>query len=119
VTKIHWDSVLRSFEIRLRCESSHDCLPFLVRVRLSESPFPARSPQSPELPPSIPRATTVMVKPGQWVELFWQQGGLRISRTVLCLDRGKAGEEVRTRGPEGGKVMRARVVAPGLVEAEL
>src|SRR5437867_7735104 len=37
VTGITWDAVLQSLQFRLRCKESGNCLPFLVRIRGSES----------------------------------------------------------------------------------
>jgi flagella basal body P-ring formation protein FlgA len=42
---------------------------------------------------------------------------MRISRRVVCLDAGGKDQEVRTRSKEGGRVVRARVLAEGLVKA--
>lgn len=77
VAKIHWDSVLHSFEVRLRCLSPSACLPFLVRVRphagshLSRAGTNALGAQK-----SIRGASAAMVKPGQLVTLFWEKGEL-------------------------------------------
>ena len=117
VEKIHWDSVLHSFEVRLRCRSTSACLPFLVRVRpRAGAPL---SLAAPGIQKPTGGTSPAMVKPGQLVTLFWEKKGLRISRIVVCLDRGKAGEPVRTRTRDGGRIVRARVVSPGVVEAGL
>jgi len=41
-----------------------------------------------------------------------------MTRTMVCLDRGSAGQQVRTRARQGGRMVRARVVGAGLVKAE-
>jgi chemotaxis protein MotA len=54
------------------------------------------------------------VRAGQTVTIFWEGGGMRITRTVVCLDSGSPGQQVRTRGQNGGRVVRAQVVGSGL-----
>jgi flagella basal body P-ring formation protein FlgA len=51
------------------------------------------------------------------VTLIWEQGDMHIARRVICLDPGGKDQEVRTRSKEGGRVMRARVMAAGVVKA--
>jgi hypothetical protein len=127
--KVRWDEVLRAIEFRLRCKSSAACLPFLVRVRTrgverhpafsnrrSGADGPADGAQ---MERGLTRTLRLpkMVRPGQMVTLIWEQGDMRISRRVVCLDAGGKDQEVRTRSKEGGRVMRARVLAEGLVKA--
>lgn len=141
VTRVRWDPALHSFELRLRCEPAGECLPFLVRA-----PMPAtlmsqaeleklRTDPERSIPPlrvvdvrhgAVPRSETssetskrMLVRTGQTVTLVWVAGGMRILRKVICLDRGALGDEVRTRGREGGPVVRARVAGVGLVETVL
>jgi len=125
--KVLWDQVLRAIEFRLRCKSPAACLPFLLRVRTrgferhpafsngrSSGDGPAHGAQTERtLTLRLPK----MVRPGQMVTLIWEQGDMRISRRVVCLDAGGKDQEVRTRSKEGGRVVRARVVAEGLVKA--
>jgi hypothetical protein len=127
--KVRWDQVLRSIELRLRCKSSAACLPFLLRVRTRGfERHPAfsngrSSGDGPEDGAQTERTLTrtlrlpKMVRPGQMVTLIWEQGDMRISRRVVCLDVGGKDQEVRTRSKEGGRVVRARVLAEGLVKA--
>jgi hypothetical protein len=127
--KVRWDQVLRSIEFRLRCKSPAACLPFLLRVRTSalerhpsfsngrsrDDGQADRAQTEPTLMRTLPLPK--MVRPGQMVTLIWEQGDMRISRRVICLDPGGKDQEVRTRGKEGGRVVRARVLAAGLVKA--
>jgi len=133
VAKVRWDAVLRSFEIRLQCKSAGACLPFLVHLRPNPDDRTAtgRTPSavahstngaSRTLPggsPSAPKAAHPSVRAGQTVTIFWEGGGMRITRTVVCLDSGSPGQQVRTRGQNGGRVVRAQVVGNGLVKALL
>src|SRR5579883_2120164 len=66
-------------------------------------------------PPSVRSAP--LVKPGQSVSLLWRLGTLRLVRTMVCLDSGRAGDRVRARGRDGGPVVRARVLSAGWLEA--
>jgi chemotaxis protein MotA len=132
IAKVRWDAVLRSFEIRLQCKAADACLPFLVHLRpnpddRTQTTEPQRAPpragaHSPNgasrtLPgrsPSAPKAAHPSVRAGQTVTIFWEGGGMRITRTVVCLDSGSPGQQVRTRGQNGGRVVRAQVVGSGL-----
>jgi hypothetical protein len=127
--KVRWDEVLRSIEFRLRCKTAGACLPFLLRVQtraggqapshatVAASSAAAWNSDSTEA--SVARAVRLprLVRPGQMVTLIWEQGEMRVERRVVCLDSGARDQEVRTRGKEGGRVVRARVLAAGLVKA--
>jgi hypothetical protein len=128
--KVRWDEVLRSIEVRLRCKSAAGCLPFLLRVRMRAGQrYPTLSrDKSANAPAATPegqierggaRALHVpkIVRPGQIVTLIWEQGDMHIARRVICLDPGGENQEVRTRSKEGGRIVRARVMAAGLVKA--
>jgi hypothetical protein len=129
IMRVRWDEVLRSIEFRLRCKSSAACLPFLLRVRTRGSErHPAFSngrasgdgqADGAQTEGTLTRALRLpkIVRPGQMVTLIWEQGDMRIARRVVCLDAGGKDQEVRTRSKEGGRVVRARVLAEGLVKA--
>jgi hypothetical protein len=131
--KVRWDAVLRSFEIRLQCKAAGACLPFLVHLRpnFDDRSATGRTPSAgaqstngafrtlPGRNPSIAKAAHPGVRAGQTVTIFWEGGGMRITRTVVCLDSGSPGQQVRTRGQNGGRVVRAQVVGSGLVKALL
>ena len=126
VVNAHWDVVLRSYEFRLRCQSPSICLPFLVRWPAGGHHGLREIKFRPGIETSkIGGATALntrgipLVKPGQIVTLVWAEGWLHLSRKVVCLDLGRAGQQVRTRGLHGGRIVRARVASAGLVEAEL
>jgi hypothetical protein len=133
VVKVRWDAVLRCFEIRLQCKSGGACLPFLVHLRPNPDDrnptdrMPTAAAQSTNeafrtlagRDPSIAKAAHPSVRAGQTVTIFWEGGGMRITRTVVCLDSGSPGQQVRTRGQNGGRVVRAQVVGIGLVKALL
>jgi hypothetical protein len=122
-----WPDPLRgTVEARLRCVPPANCLPFVVAVEPSAPGSHARkagtaarpgrnqATASPG-PPSVRSAP--LVKPGQSVSLLWRLGTLRLVRTMVCLDSGRAGDRVRARGRDGGPVVRARVLSAGWLEA--
>ena len=126
IVQARWDAVLRAYEFRLRCQSSSVCSPFLVRWpapdRLRSEEHAMRPPREKSRvagPSALPTRGIPLVKPGQMVTLVWAEGGLHLSRKVVCLDLGRAGQQVRTRAPEGGPIVRARVASASLVEADL
>ena len=65
---------------------------------------------------SKPRVRT-LVKPGQRVELLWDQGGIRLRTSAVCLQAGDAGETVRARFAHSGRVVRALVLPDGRLRA--
>lgn len=126
VLKVRWDAVLHTLEFRLRCSSPKACLPFLVEVPMPGGKLPQAfaRPASNSAPGNrgaglAPVSAPPLVKPGQLVTLVWQDGGMRMSRQVVCLDSGNQGQPVRTRGKPGGRIVHARVAGAGVVEARL
>jgi len=126
IVRARWDAVLHAFEVRLRCQAPSVCLPFLVRWPASgrtRSEEPAVRPPRERLrvagSGAFPIRELPLVKPGQMVTLVWDEGPLHLSRRVVCLDLGRRGQQVRTRAPQGGRIVRARVAGAGRVEAEL
>ena len=58
-----------------------------------------------------------LVKPGQRVELLWDQGGIRLRTSAVCLQAGDAGETVRARLARSGRIVRALVLPDGSLRA--
>lgn len=119
VVRDTWDPALKSRILFLRCDPPNQCLPFVVRA-------PAfRPPQ--EIPKQIkagrasrPRAGFASRKPvlraGQKTSLIWEEGGIRITVPVICLDAGGVGEQIRVRAArQGGTVIRALVINASLL----
>lgn len=121
IQSVRWDAVFHVFEFRLRCQPAGGCLPFLVRVPgepTQPSPQALLEQRSERRPPK-PLSDVPWVRPGQTVSLIWVEGGMRLWRQVVCLDLGRAGQQVRTRTQPEGRIVRARVTGPGLLEAGL
>jgi Chaperone for flagella basal body P-ring formation len=130
VAQVHRDPFLHTLDFRLKCVPAEACLPFLVSV-------PVVPGSEEESATGIGRGTNVsapgahrqaaardaesqqsaLVVPGQRMTLLWENGSVRITQKVICLDRGRAGEEVRTRPFGRGRVVRARVVNSEYVKA--
>jgi len=117
VASVCWDRDAERARFRLECEEAGACLPFLVYVRVAARAQAAscrmegRSSSSSSLP--TPDAA---VRPGERATAVLVSAGLRMTASVTCLDRGAPGEIIRVRGQEG-RIFRARVAGPALVEA--
>jgi len=53
---------------------------------------------------------------GDWARAVFLSHGLRVTASVTCLERGRAGEIIRVRSPDG-HVFRARISGPASLEA--
>jgi hypothetical protein len=138
VTQTVWDASRNSWQVRARCLHPGDCVPFQVRIAVrppalehsldggSASERTRRYGDQPAIsaaaPPgnrtSRPNPEAALVRPGQTVALTWDQGGIRLVVSAVCLDLGGAGEAVRTRilGADGGvRLVRAVVEGAGRV----
>ena len=120
-----WDPALQSWELRAHCANPQDCVPFLVRVPAPReaAAFPASGPVSSPAPTSlaetIPPASAAkfIVHPGDRATLFWDQSGIRLVVSTVCLDRGGEGETVRARVLSTGKVVLAVVISAGVLRS--
>jgi len=113
VASVCWDSNAERARFRLQCESSA-CLPFLAYVRVGEG---AREPSCLSASRAHAVATTAppAVRAGSKATAILVTQSLRMTAAVTCLDHGDQGGVVRVRG-QLGRVFRARVVGPALVE---
>ncbi len=124
VASVRWDGLVHSIEVRVRC-TRNACLPFVLHVPPTSgetihnpgNSFPVWKSAGQRFP-ALDRPVHSLVRPGEIVTLLWEEGSVRMTRTMVCLDRGDAGERVRTRGKQGGHIVRGRVLATGLVKAE-
>ena len=123
LTRIFYDRPLHSWEFLLRCASSADCVPFLVRW-----PQPAGGDLKQEGPSQLfsstsqgnsPQIQRVLVRPGETATLVWDQDGIRVVLPVICLDRGNIGDSIRVRIKSGSRVLRAEIVNESLLRAIL
>ncbi|HTR26002.1 MAG TPA: flagella basal body P-ring formation protein FlgA [Terriglobales bacterium] len=107
-----------SVRFRLECGEPGACLPFLVYWRGggSRAEAPSCRLQSSNRRAIKKEHAEPSVRVGQTANAVMTAAGLRMSAAVICLERGASGEIVRVRAKEG-RIFRARVSGPGLVEA--
>lgn len=74
---------------------------------------PASLPRSGRLASRGHTGASPLVKRGQKLELLWDQRGIRLKLTAICLQAGNAGESVRARLTRSGRVLRALVLPDG------
>lgn len=125
LTGLRRDPLLHTLEARLQCRSG-ECLPFLVRFDVPEERGSIDEGKVQIVSQARPFVRSVrklsvtqdLVRPGQLVTLLWEKGPLRITRSMVCLDRGIEGQQVRMRSKEGGRIVQGRVVTAELVRAE-
>jgi Chaperone for flagella basal body P-ring formation len=118
-----WDAGLGSWELRVRCRHSEDCVPFLIRVpgpRLPTMVLGSRALVKPNLGKaaepqsriSVSNSPTV-IRRGQTASLVWDKDGIRTIVPSVSLDSGNQGETVRARIAPRGRVVRAIVTGAG------
>jgi Chaperone for flagella basal body P-ring formation len=112
-----WDEGPRRTQFRLECSGSGRCLPFLVYVRASSDAGAHNG--SCRLATSH-AAREGLLKPavlaGDRAMAIFRADRLRMTASVICLERGHEGEIIRVRGVDG-HVFRARVSGPDQLEA--
>lgn len=130
-----WDAGPLRTQFRLECGVPGHCLPFLVyihnsvrksldphaescRITTGSRPSPGASlkpvlktnSQSASQPASLPT-----MRPGDPARAVFLSNGFRMSASVTCLERGREGEIIRVRSPDG-HVFRARISGPSLLD---
>lgn len=117
-SSVCWDQDAQHVRFQLQCDRTGECLPFLAYVRTaSRGNVPACGPQPSRAARSNSDSESV-VRAGERAMAVLSRGGIRISAAVTCLQGGDQGEIIRVRGGEG-RIFRARVLGPSLVEASL
>jgi hypothetical protein len=129
VTSLDWDNRQRSVEVRLRCAARASCGSFLVHVVLP-SPLDdrwrdwLRSGTAPSLSTATqPVATTasgaLLAHKGKPATLILDDGTMRISLHVVCLQPGVLNQQIRVFDEKSRRVFNAEVVGAGLLRAAL
>jgi hypothetical protein len=117
--KSDWDAGLRRWEFLLHCVRPEDCVPFMVSARdpekLQGNAHAASSVESSAGGASF----ALLVKPGETAMLIWDQGGIRVTLPVTCLDAGGLGQYVRVRLKSTPQILRAEVVGARAVQVKL
>jgi hypothetical protein len=145
VTRIEFDSGLGRLRLLIVPESGQGSLPFVATLSLREKPakdviekfdpaageiasnaeknpdFPSEPASSSSEKPKSPnlRGVPPLVVPGRPALLRILSADMRMVLTVLPLENGGLGQEIRVRVPETGRIVRARVAGEGYLEASL
>jgi hypothetical protein len=125
-----WDAGPQRTQFRLECGSPGQCLPFLAyihnsirnpvgagagaescRMAAGSHPAPGASAR-----PALKTILQPTVRPGDPARAVFLANGFRMTASVTCLERGREGEIIRVRSPDG-HVFRARISGPGMLEA--
>jgi hypothetical protein len=140
-----WDARARRTRFRLQCIAPAQCLPFLVSFDSSKDGA-KRKPSVEDKTQDqnkdqdqdqaeackvgatgeVPGKATVRqssgrekenpIRAGDRATAVFRAAGLRMSASVICLDRGSEGEIIRVRS-QNGQVFRARISGPALLDA--
>ena len=118
-----WDERPERTQFRLECGVPGACLPFLVylpwKARYQGDPNPGthvpscRQVSGARPPEAAPKPA---IRPGDRARAVFLSAGLRMTASVICLDRGREGEVIRVRAG-AGHIFRARVSGPGMLDA--
>jgi hypothetical protein len=130
-----WDVDRQHAQFRLECGAPGQCLPFLVylpnymreavAVDVSAHAASCRAAQFGERTPAragprtrVDGAAGLTVHTGDRATAVFLADRLRMTASVTCLERGREGDVIRVRAPDG-HIFRARVSGPGMLEAVL
>lgn len=109
LAQARYDANLLQWQLQLVCVPSQACLPSLGLIN-SPDPGLFLRPSSPTTPP--------LVYPGDRKELVASFGGLRLHKSVVCLQPGRAGDVIRVRERSGRRIYVATVTAEGALTLE-
>jgi len=137
-----WDEGRQRLQFRLQCAVTGECLPFLAYLsrahlqsvdlqgvlgadredaacRMVTGPRVSDpSASRPAVKSTLQPASQPTMRPGDPAIAVFTGNGMRMTASVTCLDRGREGETVRVRGPDGN-VFRARISGPATLEVSL
>jgi len=104
---------------RVECESSLECVPFLVSVHVnaSEQAQALLSLPSPTTPVAL--RTTPVVHNGSPAILELEGKRVHIRLSVICLERGAPGQMIRASSADRRVVFRAKVIDGSLLKGSL
>jgi hypothetical protein len=116
VIQQRWDPTLASWIFLARCSHAADCVPFAIRVK-DTSRTQGFSVLSTSAGAQARRSEAVpVVRRGEAVTLLWNQDGILLTVSAVCLDGGVKGDSVRARITTSGRVLRAIVVERGTLQ---
>jgi flagella basal body P-ring formation protein FlgA len=98
---------VRTVPVALEVQATGAYTP-LADLPASHTPTPASRPPA--------SASPLLVERGGWATLRSSDGAVSLESKVAVLQDGRAGDQVRVRGPGGGAIVFARVVGPAQLE---
>src|ERR1700744_4664404 len=103
---------------RLECESSDQCLPFFVGLRVDGDAAQAAADPQASLSASASENSpkNVVLKSGSTATLLWDSERVHIRLSVICLQNGAPGQTVRVTSMDRKLFYRAQVVDGGLLK---
>ncbi len=117
-----------SWLLRMQCASPRQCLPFHVTL---DSPTARLRDRSANLTDSVTaivrsrawagkpdRHSSPLARSGDHLLLVEERSGMRLKVTVLCLQSGDLGDEIRVQNLDTRRVLRATVAGKNLVKVE-
>jgi hypothetical protein len=118
VAAVCWDTGPGRVEFRLECREPGQCIPFLAYLRATDVRMTERriagSCRSGSRSPSA-QPKKVAVRAGERAIVVLVADRLRLTTSVICLERGAEGEIIRVKNQDG-RIFRARIAAPALLE---
>ena len=126
VTGLEWDNRQQSLQARLRCSIRASCGSFLVHVVLPaalgqawQQRMSSGSAMNPASGQPGSRNETVLAEKGKPATLILDDGSMRISLRVMCLQPGVLNQQIRVVEAKSQRVFHAEVVGAGLLHAAL
>jgi hypothetical protein len=128
VMSLDWDSRQQSVQVRLRCSVRASCSSFLVHLVL---PAPLSEEwhtqlrlgsdlnSQPNGRAADNRSGAVLAEKGKLATLVLENGGMRISVRVICLQPGVLNQQIRVFDAKSRHVFHAEVVGANLLHATL
>ena len=122
VTQIDYDAALRRVRFRLWPKAVPSVVPFFATARLTDSAAaPPRSfthaTRGLAVPSFFQTAGPILVETGRSARLRLHSPDSEMLLVVKPLQRGRLGDIIRVHIPTTGATLRARVVAPGYLDA--
>lgn len=125
VSRSAWDPRQRALLFHLRCLDRRDCGSFLVEVHANSPASPSSRPPAlrpaaftQPAPNSVDRpAGPALIRAGDSALLVLEDGGIRFSLPVVCLQRGARGQRIRVRSAAGRRIFLATIVSRNKLEA--
>jgi hypothetical protein len=114
VAAVCWDAGLGRVQFRLECREPGQCIPFLAYARTTEKMTVGSCRSASRSASAQPKK--VVVRAGERAMVVLVANRLRLTSSVICLERGSEGEIIRVKNQDG-HIFRARVTAPALLEA--